>query len=55
MQLVRRCNRTGLVIFHTELDAKIALAVRIRKDKGESHYFRCGGHYHLTTRGRNDA
>lgn len=44
----RRCNRRGLVIFDTELDAKIALAERIRKDKGEAHYFQCGNHYHLS-------
>lgn len=46
----RRCNRQGKVIFATELDAKIALAHRVWKDKGEKRYYYCpGGHYHLTS------
>lgn len=48
-----RCNRTKLVIFHTELDAKIALASRVRKDKGEKRFFRCGNHFHLTAKELN--
>lgn len=43
-----RCSRSGLVIFNTELDAKMALAWRMGKDKGEKRYFRCGKHFHLT-------
>jgi len=48
----RRCGRTGKVIFHTELDAKIALAARIKRDKGELRHYYCsfmGGHWHLTS------
>ena len=44
-----RCNISGLVILSTELDAKLALATRIRKDTGEKRYFRCGSHFHLTS------
>lgn len=43
------CNRTGKVVFHTELDAKIALAGRKAKDKGEIRYYKCWGHWHLTS------
>lgn len=50
----RRCNRNGKVIFDTALDAKIALAPRIRKDMGEIRYYPCQGpwgtHFHLTSR-----
>jgi hypothetical protein len=35
------CRRTRKVQFHTELDAKIALAPRVRKDKGEIRYYQC--------------
>lgn len=45
---LRRCNISGLVILPTEIDAKLALAIRIRKDTGERRYFRCGNHFHLT-------
>lgn len=55
---LRKCPRTHLVIFNTELDAKIVLAYRQHKDRGEKRYFRCGSHYHLTAQeeflGRND-
>lgn len=44
----RRCNISGLIIFETELDAKIALARRVWKDKGEKRYFACRNHFHLT-------
>lgn len=47
------------VIFRTELDAKIALADRVWKDKGEVRYYKCerGRHWHLTSqeKGRNAA
>lgn len=45
------CNRAHKVIFHTDLDAKIALAERIAKDKGERRFYRCkfANHYHLTS------
>jgi len=46
-----RCNKTGKIIFSTELDAKIALARRVWKDKGEQRYYRCpvSSHFHLTS------
>lgn len=46
----KKC-RGQKVIFHTELDAKIALAGRIRKDKGEIRYYRCeiANHWHLSS------
>lgn len=47
-----RCNRTGKVIFATKLDAKIALATRVWKDKGEVRYYPCYGHWHLTSQVR---
>lgn len=43
------CNRCGKVCFNTELDAKIALADRIKKDKGEIRHYRCGRYWHLTS------
>ena len=45
------CNRARKVVFHTELDAKIALAQRVRQDKGERRYYKCRffNHYHLTS------
>lgn len=46
---LRRCRTTHLVIFDTELEAKIVLAHRIKRDKGEIRYFHCGDHYHLTS------
>jgi hypothetical protein len=45
----RHCNRSGKVIFRTELDAKIALAERVWKDKGERRYYPCQEHFHLTS------
>ena len=47
----RKC-RGQKVIFHTELDAKIALAGRMAKDKGEIRYYQCElqKHWHLTSR-----
>lgn len=48
--ILRRCGITGLVILKTELDAKIVLAERVWKDKGERRHFKCRyyNHYHLT-------
>lgn len=46
---LRRCGISGLVIFDTELDAKIALAKRVWMDKGEKRYFSCRKHFHLTS------
>ena len=48
----RRCSISGLVIFDSELDAKIALARRVWKDKGEKRYFSCGRHFQLTSQDR---
>lgn len=47
--MAARCNRAGKVIFRTELDAKIALSLRVWKDKGEVRYYPCHGHFHLTS------
>ena len=52
--MAKRCSKTGKVIFYTELDAKIALAERYHKDKGEIRYYPCKTlrgkiHYHLTS------
>ena len=48
-----RCNKANKTIFFTELDAKLALARRVWKDKGEIRYYDCrdsrGIHYHLTS------
>lgn len=47
-----RCNRAGnKVIFKTELDAKLALAERVWKDKGEIRCYKCPhrNHWHLTS------
>lgn len=47
---MKRCSTNGKVIFPTELDAKIALASRVWKDKGEIRYYPCKlGHFHLTS------
>ena len=45
------CKRARKVSFPTELDAKIALASRVWKDKGEQRFYRCrfGRHFHLTS------
>jgi hypothetical protein len=55
MPKVRRCNRTGKVIFATELEAKIALAWRVWKDKGEKRWYPCHGHFHLTSEDKREA
>lgn len=44
-----RCSETNLVILWDELEAKIILAQRQHRDKGEIRYFACKGHYHLTS------
>ena len=48
---LRRCAATGLVIFKSELEAKIVLASRVWRDKGERRVFLCpaGRHFHLTS------
>ena len=48
--LTKRC-RAQKVIFKDELAAKIALAQRVWKDKGEVRYYRCeiGNHWHLSS------
>ena len=49
------CKRAHKVILRTELDAKIALAGRAARDKGEVRYYQCpygdreNPHYHLTS------
>lgn len=48
-----RC-KMGKVIIPTELDAKIALASRVARDKGEVRYYPCDAHgvkphWHLTS------
>jgi len=42
-------------MFRTELDAKIALASRVWKDKGETRYYPCGHHFHLTSQLKREA
>ncbi len=51
MRMATKKCRGQKTIFHTELDAKIALAGRVWKDKGEIRYYRCeiGNHWHLTS------
>ena len=44
-----RCNRANKVIFKTELEAKMALAERVWKDKGEIRDYECRDHFHLTS------
>lgn len=53
---LQRCNQTGWVIILTELDAKIVLAQRIHRDKGETRYYQCrfGNHFHLTSEPENE-
>lgn len=51
--MAKRC-KFGKVIIHTELDAKIALAGRFARDKGEIDYYKCNAHgepthWHLTS------
>jgi len=43
------CSRAHKVIFKTEIDAKLALFNRQRKEKGEQRYYPCGKHFHLTS------
>lgn len=50
----QRCGSRRKVVFPTELDAKIALARRVWKDKGEVDYYPCpNGHWHLTSKKRD--
>lgn len=51
-----RCGQTGLVILFSELEAKIVLAQRRHRDKGEVRYFPCtaGDHFHLTSEPENE-
>lgn len=54
-----RC-KFGKVRFDSELDAKIALASRIAKDKGEVRYYICNAHgakkhWHLTSQDKHEA
>ena len=44
----------GLVVFPDELGAKIALAGRVARDKGEIRYFKCGNHFHLTSQPKEE-
>ena len=58
--MARRCKKTGKVIFRDEIDAKIALAARVWKDKGEQRYYPCNAHgqrthFHLTSWEENRA
>lgn len=55
-QKLIRCGQTGLVILFSELEAKIVLAQRIHRDKGEVRYFPCtaGNHFHLTAEPENE-
>ncbi|WNO27828.1 hypothetical protein SEA_HUWBERT_77 [Microbacterium phage Huwbert] len=51
MGRVEYCRRARKVSFVDEIAAKLALAERIRKDKGEVRQYKCnfGNHYHLTS------
>lgn len=54
----KRC-KFGKVILHTELDAKIALAGRLARDKGEIRYYICDSHgdpkhWHLTSQTKDE-
>lgn len=54
-----RCKH-GKVILHTELDAKIALAKRLRQDRGEVRYYPCNAHgvkphWHLSSQQQRNA
>lgn len=48
---MEHCNRARKITFKTELEAKIALAERVWKDKGEIRAYRCKfrKHWHLTS------
>lgn len=55
---MKRC-KFGKIILHTELDAKIALAARLAKDKGEIRYYECDAHgtkkhWHLTSQTKKE-
>lgn len=41
------CNRANSPIIPDELTAKMVLAERVWKDKGEKRYYKCLGHFHL--------
>lgn len=49
-----RCLKTRKVSYHTELDAKIALAELKHKDKGQQRCYRCSfcRRWHLTSQER---
>lgn len=53
------CPRERKVGFHTELEAKMALATRLKNENGEKRYYPCyaGGkkHFHLTSQEKRDA
>lgn len=51
MARVKYCKRARKVAFANELEAKMALAQRIRQDKGEQRYYQCSfdNHFHLTS------
>jgi hypothetical protein len=46
------CPKTRKVRFRDELDAKIALSGRVRRDKGECRHYRCPhcAGFHLTSK-----
>lgn len=44
----------GKVIFEDEIAAKIALARRVWKDKGEIRHYPCFDHWHLTSEPKNE-
>lgn len=51
------CRRARKVAFTSELDAKMALADRSARDKGEIRYYKCKfcPHYHLTSEKQRDS
>ena len=52
-----KCRRTGKVRFRTLLDAKIVLAKRSARDKGEVRAYRCQfcHGFHLTSQRKREA
>ena len=52
---VKICNRVHKVIFEDELAAKLALAERVWKDKGEVRHYACLDHFHLTSMRENES
>ena len=42
------------MILQDELQAKMVLASRLARDKGEKRYFACGNHYHLSATDGNE-